>query len=91
MISILVCLLKSLVKALIRNKGQGEGNSGRGGVYCEVLVSDWLFLVDCSKAVQYLIGHNYCSEKKMIDKMANLPDYFSWKIEYLCIYLHLEK
>lgn len=75
----------------IRNTGQGEGTLGRGGVYCEVLVSDWLFLVDCSKAVQLLLDIIIAARKNMIDRMANLPDSFSCKIEYLCIYLHLEK
>lgn len=48
----------------MRNKGRGEGNSVRGGIYCEVLVSDWLFLVDCSKAVQLLLDVIIAARKK---------------------------
>lgn len=48
----------------IRNKGQGEENLGRGGVHGEVLVSDWLFLVDCSKAGQLLLDVFIAARKK---------------------------
>lgn len=75
----------------VRKRGRVGGVQSEVGFSCEVLVSDWLFLVDCSKAVQLFVGRNYCSEKKMIDRTANLPDSFTCKIEYLCIYLHLEK
>lgn len=48
--------LKSHVKSLIHKQlGAGWGDWGSIRVYCEVLVSDWLFLVDCSKAVQLLL------------------------------------
>lgn len=49
--------VKSSIRTLIHKKKEGSGlrNLGLGGVYNEVLVSDWLFLVDCSKAVQLLL------------------------------------
>ncbi len=64
-ISIHVCLPNPCVKALICKK-KGQGNSVRGGVYCEVLVSDWLFLVDCSKAVQLLLDVIIAARKKWL-------------------------
>lgn len=73
----------------IRKKGQGEGTLGRGGIHCEVL-SDWLFLVDCSKAVHFLLDIIIAARKKRFIG-RQMPDSFSCKIEYLRIYLHLEK
>lgn len=56
-------LLKSHVKALTPKQWRG---GGRGGIYCEVLVFDWLFLVDCSKAVQLLLDIIIAARKKWL-------------------------
>lgn len=58
-----------------------EGASEVSGFHCEVLQSDWFasgWLFESSPA---LVGHNYCSENKMINRAANLPDSFTCKIK----------
>lgn len=57
----------------------------QGFLQSDWFASGWLF--ESSPA---LVVHNYCSENKMINRAANLPDSFPCKIKYLCIYLQLE-
>lgn len=65
----------------VNNWGRMEGASEVSGFHCEVLQSDWFasgWLFESSPA---LVGHNYCSENKMINRAANLPDSFTCKIK----------
>lgn len=61
MVFLLTCHGKALRH---ENTGKGDRNLGRGGIYCEVLVSDWLLLVDCSKAVHLLLDVIIAARKK---------------------------